>query len=126
MRHLPQDDPQQMVTDLHQYAENELLPRMQAVNAKTAIDFAELSRYPGLLTEQSSPAVQLIRLLTGRDDFATVPFGTEGGLFDSVGIHTVVCGPGSMEQGHKPDEFVTLSQLNACDALLVKLADWMR
>jgi len=126
MRHLPQDDPQQMVTDLHQYAENELLPRMQAVHPQTAIDFAELSRYPGLLTEPTSPAVQLIRLLTGREDFATVPFGTEGGLFDSIDIHTVVCGPGSMEQGHKPDEFITLSQLNACDALLVKLADWMR
>jgi len=125
MRHLPQDNPQQMVEDLQGFAENELLPRMQAVHPQTAIDFAELSRYPGLLTEQSSPAVQLIRLLTGRDDFATVPFGTEGGLFDSVGIATVVCGPGSMEQGHKPDEFVTLSQLNACDALLVKLADWM-
>jgi len=125
MRHLPQDDPQQMVSNLQGFAENELLPKMHAVNPDTAIDFAELSRYPGLLTAPESPAVALIRLLTGRDDFATVPFGTEGGLFDSVGIATVVCGPGSMEQGHKPDEFVTLSQLNACDALLLKLADWM-
>jgi len=125
MRHLPQDNPQHMVDELQGFAKNELLPRMQSVNKNTAIDFAEISRYPGLLTEQSSPAVQLIRLLTGRDDFATVPFGTEGGLFDSVGIATVICGPGSMDQGHKPDEFVSLEQLSACDELLLKLQNWM-
>jgi len=126
MRHLPQDDPQQMVDDLQGFAKDELLPRMHAVDTDTAIDFAEISRYPGLLTEHTSPAVQLIRLLTDCDDFATVPFGTEGGLFDSVGIATVVCGPGCMDQGHKPDEYIRVEQLDACDDLLAKLADWMR
>jgi len=125
MRHLPQDDPQQMVDTLQAFAQSELLPRMQEVAENSAIDFTELSRYPALLTAQDSPAVQLIRLLSGRDDLATVSFGTEGGLFDSAGIATVVCGPGSMAQGHKADEFITLSQLCACDALLLKLAGWM-
>lgn len=49
-------------------------------------------------------------------------FGTEGGLFDAVGIPTVICGPGSMDQGHKPDEFVSLAQLAGCDAMLERLA----
>ena len=53
-------------------------------------------------------------------------FGTEGGLFDAAGIATVICGPGSMDQGHKPDEYVSLAQLNACDALLGKLVKWMQ
>lgn len=53
--------------------------------------------------------------------FGTVAFGTEGGLFDAVGIPTVVCGPGSMDQGHKPDEFVSLEQLDGCDAMLQRL-----
>jgi len=125
MRHLPQDDPQQMLHALQDFADDELLPRMHAVNPDTTIDFAELSRYPGLLTAPDSPAVRLITELTGCADLATVAFGTEGGLFDSIGIATVVCGPGSMDQGHKPDEYISLAQLAACDALLAKLADWM-
>jgi len=125
MRHLPQDNPQHMVDTLQCFAKNELLPQMQSVHPQTAIDFAELSRYPALLSETSNLAVQLISALTDCAEFSTVAFGTEGGLFDSVGIATVVCGPGSMDQGHKPDEFVSLEQLNACDALLAKLADWM-
>ncbi len=60
-------------------------------------------------------------LLSGSDAFGTVAFGTEGGLFDQAGIPTVVCGPGSMDQGHKPDEFISLEQLRGCDAMLVRL-----
>jgi hypothetical protein len=52
-----------------------------------------------------------VALLSGSDTFGTVAFGTEGGLFDQAGIPTVVCGPGSMDQGHKPDEFVSVEQL---------------
>ena len=60
--------------------------------------------------------------LTGSNERIKVAFGTEGGLFSSrLGVPTVVCGPGSMAQGHKPDEFVTLDQLDACDAMLATL-----
>ena len=53
-----------------------------------------------------------------------VAFGTEGGVFSQrLGIPAVVCGPGSMEQGHKADEFVTLAQLDACDVMLAALVD---
>jgi len=125
MRHLPRDDPQRMVDDLQGFAASELLPRMQAVNPDSAIDFSVLSRYPALFSEATNPAVRLVSSLSGNDDLATVAFGTEGGLFDAIGIATVVCGPGSMEQGHKPDEFIRLEQLEACTALLSKLAQWM-
>ena len=53
-------------------------------------------------------------------------FGTEGGLFDQAGIATVVCGPGSMDQGHKADEFVSVEQLAACDAMLGRLVEWLQ
>jgi len=125
MRHLPHDNPQHMVNDLKGFAEAELLPRMRAVNTDSAIEFSELSRYPALLSETTNPVVQLVSTLTGNSDFSTVAFGTEGGLFDAIGIATVVCGPGSMDQGHKPDEFIRLEQLEACDAMLLKLAHWM-
>jgi len=125
MRHLPHDDPGQMVDELQDFAHIQLLPRMQAVNTDSRVDFSELSRYPALLSDTRNPAVQLVSHLTGCHDFSTVAFGTEGGLFDAIGIATVVCGPGSMEQGHKPDEFIRISQLDACDAMLLKLAQWM-
>lgn len=126
MRALPGDDPRQVVAELHDYAERELLPRMRAVGAASAIRFRELSSYPGLLTAADSSAARLLAWLCGRDDFTTVAYGTEGGLFDEAGIATVVCGPGSMEQGHKPDEYVSLEQLSRCDALLARLAQWLQ
>ena len=52
-------------------------------------------------------------------------FGTEGGLFDEAGVATLVCGPGSMDQGHKPDEFVTIEQLERCNTMLDNLRLWM-
>lgn len=126
MRALPADDPQQVAAELRDYAERELLPRMRAVSAASDIRFSELSSYPGLLTDAASEAAQLLALIAEREDFTTVAFGTEGGLFDEAGVATVVCGPGSMEQGHKPDEFVSLDQLARCDAMLARLAGWMR
>ncbi|QMV63140.1 acetylornithine deacetylase [Pseudomonas berkeleyensis] len=126
MRALPADDPQQVAAELRDYAERELLPRMRAVSAASDIRFSELSSYPGLLTDAASEAARLLALIAEREDFTTVAFGTEGGLFDEAGVATVVCGPGSMEQGHKPDEFVSLDQLARCDAMLARLAGWMR
>ena len=98
---------------------------MQAVQTDTAIRLRPLSAYPGLATAPDSEAAQLVALLSGSSDFGTVAFGTEGGLFDQAGIPTVVCGPGSMDQGHKPDEFVSLEQLAGCDAMLARLADYL-
>ncbi|MNU00677.1 Acetylornithine deacetylase [compost metagenome] len=68
----------------------------------------------------------MLALISGSREFGTVAFGTEGGLFDQAGIPTVVCGPGSMDQGHKPDEFVSREQLEGCDAMLERLTDWLR
>ncbi|KNC91547.1 acetylornithine deacetylase [Trabulsiella odontotermitis] len=125
VRTLPQDDAQEVVRDLERYAQHELLPQMHAVNRDTTIRFHPLSSYPGLYTAEQSAAARLIAHLTGSEAFSTVAFGTEGGLFNQIGIPSVVCGPGSMAQGHKPDEYITLEQLSACDALLRRLAAWM-
>ena len=126
VRALPADDPQQVAAELQAYATRELLPQMRAVQAATDIRFTPLSTYPGLATAPDSAAAQLLALLCGRDDFGTVAFGTEGGLFDQAGIATVVCGPGSMDQGHKADEFVSVEQLAACDAMLGRLVEWLQ
>lgn len=125
VRTLPQDDAQQVAEELERYAQCELLPQMRAVNSDTEIRFYPLSSYPGLYTAAQSAAAQLLAHLTGSEAFSTVAFGTEGGLFHQAGIPSVICGPGSMAQGHKPDEFITIEQLDACDAMLRRLAGWM-
>ncbi|MBN3723796.1 acetylornithine deacetylase [Burkholderia sp. Ac-20379] len=121
VRALPGYDAQEVADDLHRYADAELLPKMQAVKPDTGIRFQPLSAYPGLATPPDSEAAQLLALLSGSTEFGTVAFGTEGGLFEQAGMPTVVCGPGSMDQGHKPDEFVSVEQLAGCDAMLARL-----
>ncbi|MFM0340626.1 acetylornithine deacetylase [Paraburkholderia fungorum] len=126
VRALPGFDAQKVSDELQTYAEVELLPAMRSVQADTDIRLQPLSAYPGLATSPDSEAARLLALLSGSSEFGTVAFGTEGGLFDEAGIPTVVCGPGSMDQGHKPDEFITLEQLTHCDAMLVRLAEYLR
>jgi len=123
VRALPGFDANQVAQRLRSYAEAELLPKMRAVKADTDISMRSLSAYPGLATSPDSEAARLLALLSGSTEFGTVAFGTEGGLFEQAGIPTVVCGPGSMDQGHKPDEYITSEQLRECDAMLLRLAD---
>ncbi|UUQ64366.1 acetylornithine deacetylase [Pseudomonas fuscovaginae UPB0736] len=126
VRALPAHDPRQVADALRDYAERSLLPAMQAVSAHSAISISELSSYPGLATSAESQAAEWVAQFSGSRDFGTVAFGTEGGLFDQAGIPTVVCGPGSMAQGHKPDEFISVAQLEACDRMLERVLTFVR
>jgi acetylornithine deacetylase len=121
IRTLPDQSAHDVAQQLQQYAQQQVVPKMQAVNAGSGVRFSELSSYPGLATDAHSDAAQLIAECCGSSEFTTVAFGTEGGLFDAIGIPTVVCGPGSMDQGHKPDEFVSVAQLDGCDRMLERL-----
>ncbi|MFJ9993094.1 acetylornithine deacetylase [Pseudomonas putida] len=125
VRALPGFEAKVVAERLQHYAEADLLPRMRAVSETSDIRLKPLSAYPGLATPEDSEAARLVAFLSGSEDFGTVAFGTEGGLFDQAGIPTVVCGPGSMDQGHKPDEFVSVAQLQGCDAMLLRLRDYL-
>jgi acetylornithine deacetylase len=95
-----------------------------SVAPEAAIDIEIFNTYPGLDTPAVSQAVAFVKSLTGANGTIKVAYGTEGGFFSrDVGVPTVVCGPGSMAQGHKPDEFVSVEQLNRCDDMLEKLLD---
>lgn len=125
MRYLPKADATSTFIALQNYAEQRLKPAMQSVDAGADITFESLSAYPPLLTDPQSEFAQWLAEWSGNKSFGTVAFGTEGGLFDEAGVATLVCGPGSMDQGHKPDEFVTVEQLNRCTTMLSNLRHWM-
>ncbi|MCW3479423.1 acetylornithine deacetylase [Neisseriaceae bacterium JH1-16] len=125
VRSLPGFDARQVVDELRAYAEADLQPGMRSVKPETGIAFHPLSSYPGLDADMNSYATRLLQRLTGEQQFGTVAFGTEGGLFSEAGIPAVVCGPGSMDQGHKPDEFITVEQMAECDRFMDRLAEML-
>lgn len=94
--------------------------------AEAGATFELLNEYPGLDTPQESQAVQFVKSLTGANGCTEVAFGTEAGLFsERLSIPAVVCGPGSMAQGHKADEYISTDQMTQCEAMLNKLLDFL-
>ncbi len=119
-RHLPQDNPDDLFDALKQHVET-LLPEMHAVSKQAGFSFEELSRIPGLSSDESADIVTLAKALTGQNSTGKVSFGTEAGLFQDIGIPAVVCGPGSIEQAHKPNEFIAVEQIAQCETFVQKL-----
>ena len=103
------------------FASDVLLPAMRAVHAEASIETETIGEVGGLEPMPHSEAVRVVTELTGGNAIGVVPFGTEAGLFQRAGIPAVVCGPGSIDQAHKPDEFVALDQLSACLAMIERL-----
>jgi acetylornithine deacetylase len=121
IRHLAADDPRKLMAEIGDAAEKiGARYRDKAPEAGIAIDV--VNDYPGLDTVADAEVVAFLKSLTGENDTIKVAFGTEGGLFrERAHVPTVICGPGSMEQGHKADEFVTRDQVRRCDAMMEKL-----
>lgn len=123
IRNLAADDPKHILARLRQAVVPVIAEaRRRAPDAD--IVFRVINGYPGLETPLDDEVVAMVAGLTTREERIKVAFGTEAGLFSNqLGIPSVVCGPGSMAQGHKADEFVTLAQLAACDKMLAALVD---
>jgi acetylornithine deacetylase len=122
-RYLPKADPDALLGEVETFIRDEVLPEMREARPETRVDIAELTAFPGLATGEDEEVAQLVRQLTGANASGKVSFGTEGGLFQKAGIPTIVCGPGSIEQAHKPDEFVTLDQVRQCESFLRRLVE---
>ncbi|MEP3633974.1 MAG: acetylornithine deacetylase [Shimia thalassica] len=122
-RHLAADDPEDIMDRIARAAE--------AIARKYRPDFAQAdivldryNAYPGLDVSQDARIAGIAQRLAENQSITKVAFGTEAGFFSNLGIETVVCGPGSMAgQGHKPDEYITLDQLDACDRMLMRTLD---
>jgi acetylornithine deacetylase len=121
VRNLAEDDPVALMEELAAKARALAL----ATGAPEAgVSFEEIMQYPGLGTPTDAEVVRFVKGLTGANGTIKVAFGTEGGLFhERLGIPTVICGPGSMMQGHKPDEYVTEEQVALCETMLARLTD---
>lgn len=121
IRNLPTHDPEPVLAELKQYAEQVLLPEMQKVSKDAGFSWEALPSYPGLVGQDGTEVVQLAQALSGRGESGRVSFGTEAGLFQRAGIPAVVCGPGSIDQAHKPNEFISLEQVARGEAFIVQL-----
>ncbi len=121
-RGLGMDELKEVTDAIVAWAKIEIEPRMQKADASCRIDFEDILEYPALDMKSDHPLVALAKQLSGRNSHGKVSFGTEASLFVSMaGIPTVVIGPGSIEQAHKPDEFVEISELTKCAGFIERL-----
>ena len=121
-RNLPMLSPADIQGRIDAYIQTELLPRMQREFPGATVEIENLAAAPGLDASEQAAITQLVRALTADKSVRKVAYGTEAGLFQGAGIPTVVCGPGSIEQAHKVDEFVAIDQLAQCEKFLRQVA----
>jgi acetylornithine deacetylase len=123
-RHLIEVDPEAIFARIKRHAESALEPRMRKLAPDAGIGFEQLFAYPAMGIAPDHPAVTFVKALVGRNDHAKVAFGTEGGLYQrDLAIPTIVCGPGSINEAHKPDEFVALEQVAKCERFVAAILE---
>ncbi len=120
-RTLPAVDSHKLIAQIEAYARDILVPEMRKVAPHASIEFQQRSMSPSLEASEQDAITQLVRALTANRETHKVAYGTEAGLFQRAGIPSVICGPGDIEQAHKPNEFVLLDQIAQCEAFIAKL-----
>ncbi|WP_051988272.1 acetylornithine deacetylase [Bosea sp. UNC402CLCol] len=120
IRTLPGSDPEAGPARFGRLSET-VLARMRKTAPSSTIETVMTSDVPGLAPDPGSEAERLAMRLSGRNHTIAVAYATEAGHFQRAGLPTVVCGPGSIDQAHQPDEYITLEQLQAGEAFMRKL-----
>lgn len=123
IRTLPGIEVAPLLREIGDYVAREIEPPMRAVAPEAGVVLETVSSFPGLETDPDAEIIQIAKAITGANDTHKVSFGTEAGLFEDADIPTIVCGPGSIQQAHKPNEFIATEQIGRCDAFLEKLID---
>ncbi|MQQ07543.1 acetylornithine deacetylase [Epibacterium sp. SM1979] len=114
MRPVQPSDAQFVKAALSDYCGDVLLPAMRTVHPDAAIETEVIGEVVGLIPTEDNSAKRFLSALTGANSADLVPFGTEAGIFQQLGMDVVVCGPGSIDQAHKADEFLSIEQLSRC------------
>ena len=124
IRHLPEESSDLYMNEIRDFINQKLEPEMKSLSAEAGFEFSIKSAMPGLHTDPDDSVVSFAKSLTGKNNHGKVSFGTEAGPFQqTAGIPTVVCGPGSIAQAHKPDEFIALEQMAKCINFMDRLAE---
>ena len=121
MRPVQKTDADYVKDAMTRYCAHTLVPAMQAVHPDAGVRLEVIGEVDGLVPMAGNEARDLVMELTGANGADVVPFGTEAGIFQDLGMSVVVCGPGSIEQAHKPDEFVSQAQIAQCLDMLERL-----
>ena len=114
IRLLPEEDLDTWINRYRDFAQTTVLPKMLEISEDCRIDIEVLAKVPGLAEESDGLAEQTVRQITGDNGRHVVVYATEGGIFQEHGFSTVVCGPGSIDQAHQPDEYIELAELDRC------------
>ncbi len=110
-----------IAAEVDRFVEDDLLPRMRAVDDHTTIETVRDLLVPPLDIPEGSAAEALARRATGLNCASTLAFVTEASLFAEAGLPAVICGPGDIAQAHQPDEFIEITQIDACLDFLERL-----
>src|SRR5690606_12666029 len=124
-RNIPEVDPEKLVEEICQHAFKSIEPCMKAIDPKTGSTFHKAAGVQAFDIANDDPAVELVLSLSGANASEKVSFVLVARFFQHKGIPTVVCGPGSIAQAHKPNEFVAQEQLIKCENFLDRLLDGM-
>ncbi len=123
IRTLPGESARAIFRDYERFARDTLEPAMLAVHSGTGIEFRINAEVPSFLAREDDAAVILARQLTGQNETECVAYGAEAGQFQEAGHSVVMCGPGSIDQAHQPNEFITLDQFEAGTAFMRRLIE---
>ena len=122
MRTLPQASPDALYQEIRAYAQT-LASQMQAIDEKSGIELQWVSQTVGLAAAETDAIVQWAMQLSKNSTVGKVSYGTEAGLFQKMGIPTVICGPGDIAEAHRPNEFVALDQLAQCESFIDRILE---
>lgn len=123
IRFLPGENPDDYVEECKEFVRRNVEPEMHAVSPATGFEWHRVPGAAALNTPRDAPVVKLAEELSQTTGSTCVGFGTEAGHFQDAGIATVICGPGSIDQAHKADEFITLDQVAECERFFWRLLD---
>ena len=124
-RALPGEDPDEIIERMQSFAAAEVLPALREFAPQADIHFETLARVPPLVPDPQARAEAWVGSLPGvrSGGSGEVSFATEAGSFQRAGVQTVVCGPGSIDQAHQPDEFIEVAELEACERMVAAVIE---
>ena len=122
IRNIPEDNPKKLIEEFESYCQKEVLPAMRKKHSDCLIKTESFAEVPAF-TPADSPATALVQSLSGLNEVGQVAYGTEAGQFQESNFPTVICGPGSIDQAHQPNEFISNQQILECEKFIRSLIE---